>query len=130
MNEMYCTQCGHDPLLQADNDRRNREELEAARARIAELEHKVKEEHYAYTVMAKANDDHMEYIAELEAARRWIPPCDSTPEIDGYYLVSCDGKVSLSYYGSGWFWDILRDVTIEPDYWQLLPAAPEAANES
>jgi chromosome segregation ATPase len=34
MNEIFCTQCGHDPLLQADNDRRNREELEAAKAEI------------------------------------------------------------------------------------------------
>lgn len=29
---IYCTQCGHDPLLQADNDRRNNEEIAKLRA--------------------------------------------------------------------------------------------------
>lgn len=77
------------------------DELSAARARIAELERKIREEHYAYTVMAKANDDHMEYIAELEeridvaegmsykrslriaeleAAQRWVPVGERLPD--------------------------------------------------
>lgn len=34
--QMYCTQCGHDPLLQADNDKRYNETIIALRAELAQ----------------------------------------------------------------------------------------------
>ena len=99
MNEMYCTQCGHDPLLQADNDRRNREELEAAKAEIeyiramnlilsnqlGEARAKLESEEPAPFVQ-KLNTR----IAELEsAAQVRATPCKWSETDDGDWVTAC-----------------------------------------
>lgn len=105
MSEMYCTQCGHDPLLQADNDRRNREELEAARARIA----------------------------ELEAERAGFDPDGLLPD-DDIMVIAWDterGAVPATH-DSGWWWHAIErhplDVVLR--WWPMpeLPTRPEASN--
>ena len=97
-------------------------ELDAARARIAELE----AEADAADACAIAQDGR---IAELEAARRWVPVGERLPEKRGEYLVRShyrdDTFIAICEYdpdliGSGW-----RTVSWVT-HWQPLPAAPEA----
>ena len=68
-------------------------------------------------------------IAELEAARRWVPVGERLPEKRGEYLVRShyrdDTFIAICEYdpdliGSGW-----RTVSWVT-HWQPLPAAPEA----
>ena len=182
MNEMYCTQCGHDPLLQADNDRRNREELEAAKAeieyiramnlilsnqlgearakiaewkslddyradffknalgtvslehivvrwkelvaRIAELEADIVNRKRLSDVDIEVMRNQQARIAELEAARRWVPVGERLPE-DGNPVLAYGYSLWTAHYVKGEWYDDVMDERIYITHWMPLPAVPE-----
>ena len=76
----------------------------------------------------EARNNLEEYIAELEAAQRWIPVSERLPE-DGEVVWLWDGNnLGMGYYLvlSGCFMD--RDTPlrrIKPTHWMSLPTPPE-----
>ncbi len=84
-------------------------------------------------------------IAELEAARRWVPVGERLPEDEGYFQVIVEGnyiadchcfyvKTPFSgagrHFDAGWYPIGTNSKINNVTHWQPLPAAPEAANES
>jgi len=80
-----------------------------------------------HTAMMEAHDNLEEYIAELEAAQRWIPVSERLPENSDWTLIRYKGyRVPYTLY-----YDIDRGWACgeTPDYWMSLPEMQEVNNE-
>ena len=82
---------------------------------------------YGESLRNEARNNLEEYIAELEAAQRWIPVSERLPEESDWTLIRYKGyRVPYTLY-----YDIDRGWACgeTPDYWMSLPEMQEVNNE-
>lgn len=85
---------------------------------------------YGEALRNEARNNLEEYIAELEAAQRWIPVSERLPELDQDVLAIVEGDIVTGHFYQQWDGEIYfssddEGAMMVATHWMPLPQPPE-----